>query len=186
MRLHHELLATIVDSSRNINRKDVDVLVMFHKSFLVFAVRNNNNICNCLLLEKFRENRISTTRSVLIVNLTPTFYLRLHETCECYSAKPIFPPVQNVQPLSDCHGKLKIMIMSRLPLRLVSSVMSPPTFDLVTVPELVDDADVEDDHEYEWDDEEDEGLEDAVGQPGVITPDGDTVGKIPHNIIARK
>ena len=76
--------------------------------------------------------------------------------------------------------------MSRLPLRFVSSVMSPPTFDLVTVPELVDDADVEDDHEDQGDDEEDEGLDDAVGQPGVITPEGDTVGKIPHNIIAGK
>ena len=77
------------------------------------------------------------------------------------------------------------MIMSRLPLiRFVSSVMS--TFDLVTVPELVDDADVEDDHEDQGDDEEDEGLDDAVGQPGVITPEGDTVGKIPHNIIAGK
>ena len=75
--------------------------------------------------------------------------------------------------------------MSRLPLiRFVSSVMS--TFDLVTVPELVDDADVEDDHENEWDDEEYEGLEDTVGEAGVVTPEGDTVGKIPHNIIAGK
>ena len=145
----------------------------------------NNNICNCLLCVKVLRKQSSPTPSVLIVNLTPTFYLGLRETCECYSAKPIFPPVQNVQHLSDCHGKLKIMIMSRLPLiRFVSSVMS--TFDLVTVPELVDDADVEDDHEDQGDDEEDEGLEDAVGQPGVITPEGDTVGKIPHNIIAGK
>ena len=36
------------------------------------------------------------------------------------------------------------------------------TFDLVTVPELVDNADVEDDHEDERNDEENECLEDAI------------------------
>ena len=56
----------------------------------------------------------------------------------------------------------------------------------VTVPELVDDADVEDDHEDQGDDEEDDGLEDAVGEASVVTPEGDTVGKIPDNVIAGK
>ena len=60
------------------------------------------------------------------------------------------------------------------------------TFDLVTVPELVDDADVEDDHEDERNDEEDDCLDDAVCQASVVTPEGDTVGQIPGNIITDK
>lgn len=71
-------------------------------------------------------------------------------------------------------------------MRFVSSASVMSTFDLVTVPELVDDADVEDDHEDQGDDEEDEGLEDAIGEAGVVAPEGDTVGKIPHYIIAGK
>ena len=60
------------------------------------------------------------------------------------------------------------------------------TFDLVTVPELVDDADVEDDHEDERNDEEDDCLDDAVCQASVVTPEGDTVGQIPDNFITDK
>ena len=60
------------------------------------------------------------------------------------------------------------------------------TFDLVTVPELVDDADVEDDHEDERNDEQDGGLDDAVCQASVVTPEGDTVGQVPDNFITDK
>ena len=60
------------------------------------------------------------------------------------------------------------------------------TFDLVTVPELVDNADVEDDHEDERDDEENECLEDAKCQASVVTPERYTVGQVPDDIITDK
>ena len=60
------------------------------------------------------------------------------------------------------------------------------TFYLVTVPKLVDDVDVEDDHEDEGRNKEDDSLEDAIGQASVVTPDWDTVGQVPDDVITDK
>ena len=65
-------------------------------------------------------------------------------------------------------------------------MFSSVTFYLITVPELVDDVDVDDDHEDEGGDEEDDGLEDTIGKASVVTPEGDTVGQVPDDVMTDK